>query len=103
VRREIKILRLFMHHHIIRLYEVVETTTDIYVVMEYVKSGELFDYIVEKGRLQEDEARSFFQQVYFLLFCVLEKLILVRVFKLTSTLEADNLWCGVLPQKYGSS
>ena len=63
VRREIKILRLFMHHHIIRLYEVVETPTDIYVVMEYVKSGELFDYIVEKGRLQEDEARSFFQQI----------------------------------------
>jgi len=37
VRREIKILRLFMHPHIIRLYEVVETPTDIFVVMEYVK------------------------------------------------------------------
>jgi hypothetical protein len=32
VRREIKILRLFMHPHIIRLYEVVETPTDIFVV-----------------------------------------------------------------------
>ncbi|KAH0853546.1 hypothetical protein HID58_093105, partial [Brassica napus] len=63
VRREIKILRLFMHHHIIRQYEVIETPSDIYVVMEYVKSGELFDYIVEKGRLQEEEARNFFQQV----------------------------------------
>lgn len=63
VRREIKILRLFMHPHIIRLYEVIETPTDIFVVMEYVKSGELFDYIVEKGRLGEDEARRFFQQV----------------------------------------
>ncbi|KAL4857741.1 SNF1-related protein kinase catalytic subunit alpha [Chlorella vulgaris] len=63
VRREIKILRLFMHPHIIRLYEVVETPNDIYVVMEYVKSGELFDYIVEKGRLLEDEARHFFQQI----------------------------------------
>ncbi|KZV33311.1 hypothetical protein F511_05434 [Dorcoceras hygrometricum] len=63
VRREIKILRLFMHPHIIRLYEVVETHTDIFVVMEYVKSGELFDYIVEKGRLHEEEARSFFQQI----------------------------------------
>lgn len=63
VRREIKILRLFMHPHIIRLYEVVETANDIYVVMEYVKSGELFDYIVEKGRLMEDEARHFFQQI----------------------------------------
>lgn len=63
MRREIKILRLFMHPHIIRLYEVIETQQDIYVVMEYVKSGELFDYIVEKGRLLEDEARRFFQQV----------------------------------------
>lgn len=52
-----------MHPHIIRLYEVIETQTDIYVVMEYVKSGELFDYIVEKGRLHEDEARRFFQQI----------------------------------------
>ncbi len=31
VRREIKILRLFMHPHIIRLYEVVETQSDIFV------------------------------------------------------------------------
>ena len=37
VRREIKILRLFMHPHIIRLYEVIETDNDIYVVMEFVK------------------------------------------------------------------
>ena len=27
------------------------------------KTGELFDYIVEKGRLMEDEARQFFQQI----------------------------------------
>jgi serine/threonine protein kinase len=52
-----------MHPHIIRLYEVIDTPADIYVVMEYVKCGELFDYIVEKGRLQEEEARRFFQQV----------------------------------------
>mmetsp|Transcript_16451 Transcript_16451/g.41028 ORF Transcript_16451/g.41028 Transcript_16451/m.41028 type:complete len:464 (-) Transcript_16451:952-2343(-) len=63
VRREIKILRLFMHPHIIRLYEVIETPADFYVVMEYVKTGELFDYIVEKGRLMEDDARHFFQQI----------------------------------------
>ncbi|KAI3938516.1 hypothetical protein MKX01_030809 [Papaver californicum] len=70
VRREIKILRLFMHPHIIRLYEVIETPSDIYVVMEYVKSGELFDYIIEKGRLQEDEARNLFQQVQILVLLV---------------------------------
>lgn len=42
---------------------MIETPSDIYVVMEYVKTGELFDYIVEKGRLMEDEARHFFQQI----------------------------------------
>jgi hypothetical protein len=68
VKREIKIMRLFMHPHIIRLYEVIYTPADIYVVMEYVKGGELLYYIVEKGRLEEEEARRFFQQVRFVTY-----------------------------------
>ncbi|KAJ7969520.1 Non-specific serine/threonine protein kinase [Quillaja saponaria] len=63
VRREINILRFLKHPHIIRLYEVIETRKHIYVVMEHAKSGELFDYIVQNGRLQEDEARKIFQQI----------------------------------------
>ncbi|CAH8363547.1 unnamed protein product [Eruca vesicaria subsp. sativa] len=63
VEREIKILKLLMHPHIIRQYEIIETPENIYVVMEYVKSGELFDYIIEKGKLHEDEARYLFQQI----------------------------------------
>lgn len=107
VRREIKILRLFMHPHIIRLYEVIETPSDIYVVMEYVKSGELFDYIVEKGRLQEDEARNFFQQVpvvpYITFLLLLIHLPSWDVFGSNFFMQADNFWCGVLPQEYGGS
>jgi 5'-AMP-activated protein kinase catalytic alpha subunit len=63
VLREINILQLFMHPHIVRLYEVVHSPSDIFVVTEYVKAGELFDYIVEKGRLDESEARLYFQQI----------------------------------------
>ncbi|KAH7279953.1 hypothetical protein KP509_37G045000 [Ceratopteris richardii] len=63
VTREIKILKLFMHPHIIRLYEAIDTPADIFLVMEHVNNGELFDYIVEKGRLSDDEARRFFQQI----------------------------------------
>lgn len=63
VKREINILQRCTHPHIIRLYEVIDTPTDIFVVMEYVSNGELFDYIVSKGRLAPDEARHFFHQI----------------------------------------
>lgn len=52
VRREINILKVCTHPHIIRLYEVIDTPSDIFVVMEYVPNGELFDYIVSKGRVR---------------------------------------------------
>lgn len=39
VHREIKILRLFMHPHIIRLYEVIDSPEDVYVVTEYAPVG----------------------------------------------------------------
>jgi 5'-AMP-activated protein kinase, catalytic alpha subunit len=63
VQREINILHLCTHPHIIRLYEVIDTPTDIFLVNEYVSGGELFDYIVSKGRLSPDEARNFFHQI----------------------------------------
>jgi len=63
VQREINILHLCTHPHIIRLYEVIDTPTDIFLVNEYVAGGELFDYIVSKGRLSADEARNFFHQI----------------------------------------
>jgi 5'-AMP-activated protein kinase catalytic alpha subunit len=63
VSREINILHLCTHPHIIRLYEVIDTPTDIFLVNEYVSGGELFDFIVSKGRLSADEARNFFHQI----------------------------------------
>lgn len=52
VRREIQNLKKFRHPHIIKLYEVISTPTDIFVVTEYAPGGELFDYIVQKGRVR---------------------------------------------------
>ncbi|XP_060574965.1 5'-AMP-activated protein kinase catalytic subunit alpha-2-like isoform X4 [Ruditapes philippinarum] len=63
IRKEIQNLKLFRHPHIIKLYQVISTPTDIFMVMEYVSGGELFDYIVKNGKLQEHEARRFFQQI----------------------------------------
>lgn len=63
IRREINILQFLKHPHVIRLYELIDTPSDIFMVMEYVPGGELFDHIVHKLRLREDEARRFFQQI----------------------------------------
>lgn len=43
-------------------YTVIKTPTEIIMVLEYA-GGELFDYIVQHGRMEEDEARRFFQQM----------------------------------------
>ncbi|GAA6035350.1 hypothetical protein JCM8097_008827 [Rhodosporidiobolus ruineniae] len=62
VHREIQYLSLLRHPHIIKLYDVISTNTDIIMVIEYL-SGELFDYIVKRGKMPEAEARRFFQQI----------------------------------------
>ncbi|RKP36596.1 kinase-like domain-containing protein [Dimargaris cristalligena] len=62
VKREIQYLQLLRHPHIIKLYEVIMTPTDCIMVIEYA-GGELFNYIVERGRMSESEARRFFQQI----------------------------------------
>lgn len=56
-------MRMLKHPHIIGTYEVIESPTHIYIVMEYAPYGELFDRIVERGMVPEDEARTYFQQV----------------------------------------
>ncbi|KAK4936552.1 Protein kinase [Elasticomyces elasticus] len=62
IEREIQYLQLLRHPHIIKLYTVITTKTDIYMVLEYVPM-ELFDYIVKHGRLGEAKARKLFQQI----------------------------------------
>jgi serine/threonine protein kinase len=34
-----------------------------YLILEHVAGGELFDYLVKKGRLTPKEARKFFRQI----------------------------------------
>ncbi|KAF5345498.1 hypothetical protein D9757_013510 [Collybiopsis confluens] len=62
VRREYDYMRLLKHPHIIKLYEVINTQTDIIFVLEFA-GGELFNYIVQNGRMEESRARRFFQQI----------------------------------------
>lgn len=62
IKREIAILRRVRHPNIVQLFEVMATKSKIYFVMEYVRGGELFNKVA-KGRLKEDVARKYFQQL----------------------------------------
>ncbi|XP_023230020.1 serine/threonine-protein kinase SIK2-like isoform X4 [Centruroides sculpturatus] len=63
VYREIQIMKLLSHPHIIKLYQVMETKNMIYLVSEYASGGEIFDYIATHGRMTETKARQRFWQI----------------------------------------
>jgi len=63
VEREIAIMKLIEHPHVLRLYDVYESRKYLYLILEHVAGGELFDYLVKKGRLTPKEARKFFRQI----------------------------------------
>ncbi|GFP91702.1 cbl-interacting serine/threonine-protein kinase 12 [Phtheirospermum japonicum] len=62
IKREISILRRVRHPNIVQLLEVMATKSKIYFIMEYVRGGELFNKVA-KGRLKEEVARKYFQQL----------------------------------------
>lgn len=62
IKREISVMRLVKHPNVVHLYEVMASKTKIYFAMEFVKGGELFNKVA-KGRLKEDAARKYFQQL----------------------------------------
>ncbi|XP_040279912.1 NUAK family SNF1-like kinase 2 [Bufo bufo] len=63
IRRETEIMSSLCHPHIISIYEVFENSSKIVIVMEYASQGDLYDYICERQRLSEQEARRFFRQI----------------------------------------
>ncbi|XP_044735568.1 serine/threonine-protein kinase BRSK1 [Chrysoperla carnea] len=63
VEREIAIMKLIDHPHVLGLSDVYENKKYLYLVLEHVSGGELFDYLVKKGRLTPKEARRFFRQI----------------------------------------
>nr|CAD1829022.1 unnamed protein product [Ananas comosus var. bracteatus] len=63
IKREISIMKLIKHPNVVRLHEVMGSKSKIFIVLELVTGGELFDIIDNYGRMREDEARRYFQQL----------------------------------------
>ena len=63
VEKEISIFKKMFHKNIIKLYEIMETTQRIYLVMEYCDGGDLYNYILTKGHLSERQSCKFFHEI----------------------------------------
>ncbi|XP_057778562.1 CBL-interacting serine/threonine-protein kinase 9 [Salvia miltiorrhiza] len=63
IKREISTMKMIKHPNVVNLVEVMASKTKIYIVLEYVDGGELFDKIAKYGKLKENAARRYFQQL----------------------------------------
>ena len=63
VKREINILKNFNNQNVIKVYEIYESKTRHYLIMEYCEKGELFNHIVENQKLENEEASYFYYQL----------------------------------------
>lgn len=85
IRREIAVHRQLVHPNIIRLFEVFETESNVYFVMEYANNGDLLS-MVRKGHLQEEFAKKIIINVIYALENCHSKKILHRDVKLDNIL-----------------
>jgi serine/threonine protein kinase len=63
ITREIAILRILKHPHVLQLWDVLETDNKMYLILEYAGGGELYSYIMQHHRLPLDDALRFIRQI----------------------------------------
>ena len=97
--REIHHHRRLHHPHVMQLYEVLATEQYIWMVSELCAGGELYDYLVEKGELNEQEARRIFGQLCLAVHYVHERGIVHRDLKLENVLLDER--CNVKLGDFG--
>eukprot|EP01064_Diplonema_japonicum_P002144 TRINITY_DN11375_c0_g2_i1.p1 TRINITY_DN11375_c0_g2~~TRINITY_DN11375_c0_g2_i1.p1 ORF type:complete len:276 (+),score=15.74 TRINITY_DN11375_c0_g2_i1:62-889(+) len=63
VEREIKVLRLLSHPNIMKAHDVLQTSTHLFLILEYLDGGELYEYISQNQNLPTSEVFKFFYQL----------------------------------------
>ena len=63
IKREINILNSIAHVNLIKIIKIKEDNENYYMIMEYCEIGELFNYIVRKKKLDENESSYYYFQL----------------------------------------
>ena len=90
VRQEINILKSVKHKHIVQLYDVLQTSRHIFIIMEYCEGKDLLDYILTKSKLSEEESLKYFHQLINALFYLHSQNIAHRDIKIDNMLLDRN-------------
>lgn len=90
INREIKFLKKFKNINIIKIYEIIETKSNVYFIMEHASGGELFNYIVRNKKVDEKEASFFFSQIVHALDFIHKQNIVHRDVKPENMLLTEN-------------
>ena len=62
--QEVRLMKLVQHPYVVRLYEVIDTQTKLYLVLEFADGGDMYDYIMKhEGGLDEHTAKKYFRQI----------------------------------------
>ena len=62
--QEVRCMKLVQHPNVVRLYEVIDTQTKLYLILELGDGGDMYDYIMQhENGLTEDLARDYFSQI----------------------------------------
>ncbi|EJC99361.1 Pkinase-domain-containing protein, partial [Fomitiporia mediterranea MF3/22] len=65
IDKEIIMMKLMDHPNVVRIFDVFEGERDLFLVLEYVNGGELFDYLVNHGRMEPHKALCYFKQIIY--------------------------------------
>ncbi|XP_004208678.2 SNF-related serine/threonine-protein kinase [Hydra vulgaris] len=63
--QEVRCMKLVQHPNIVRLYEVIDTQTKLYLILEYGDGGDMYDHIMryEGQGISEAKACHYFRQI----------------------------------------
>eukprot|EP00007_Cunea_sp_BSH-02190019_P006559 CAMPEP_0174244000 /NCGR_PEP_ID=MMETSP0417-20130205/33629_1 /TAXON_ID=242541 /ORGANISM="Mayorella sp, Strain BSH-02190019" /LENGTH=444 /DNA_ID=CAMNT_0015323615 /DNA_START=20 /DNA_END=1350 /DNA_ORIENTATION=+ len=100
---EVNILKKVDHLNIIKIEEVIDTEDKLYLVLELVTGGELFEFIVKYGTVPEDTTRILMKQMLEALYYLHENGIAHRDLKPENVLLKDDTYSEIKISDFGLS